>query len=490
MTVLDELLERIYDSAPGPQVLAAFDYDGTLISGYSARDFYDYRMRNRELGPIEFARTMLAAAQGIHTPEDFSGFLELSLGAWRGKTEEELSKLGRRLFRDGIAGRMHFEVYKLVEAHRSMGHTLALASSATSFQVQPMADELGIEHVLCTPVEVVDGKLTGGTSGPALWGVQKAQALLDLADREGLGIVGSFAYSNGREDVPFLEAVENPVAVEPDDELREEAERRGWPILRCKPQGTRPGPLDLARTAAFYTGFGAAFATGIGVGLARRSRSATVDMAAGVGSDLALALAGVDIDVVTGAEHLWSARPCVFVFNHQSKIDPVIVMKLLRQDFTGVAKAEAKNVPLFGAMFRLAGVAFVDRGNTAQAKQVLAPAIKKVREEGISLAIAPEGTRTPTPRLSEFKKGAFHIAMQAGVPMVPIVLRNSGEVMWRGAQIVHPGRVEVAVLPPIDTSEWQAETVSEHRDEVQAMFESTLADWPDAAALRLLSRGT
>jgi putative phosphoserine phosphatase/1-acylglycerol-3-phosphate O-acyltransferase len=72
--------------------------------------------------------------------------------------------------------------------------------------------------------------------------------------------------------------------------------------------------------------------------------------------------------------------------------------------------------------------------------------------------------------------------------MVPIVLRNSGEVMWRGAQIVHPGQVDVAVLPPIDTSEWTAETVSDHRDEVQALFEATLADWPDEAAIRLLSR--
>jgi putative phosphoserine phosphatase/1-acylglycerol-3-phosphate O-acyltransferase len=490
MAQLNDLIDRVRAAEEGPQVVAAFDYDGTLITGYSAREFYDHRIRNRELGPIEFARTLWAATGGIEDEGDFASFLELSLGAWRGRAEEEMNELGRKLFRNAIAGRMHWEAYQLVEAHRAMGHTLVLASSATRFQVQPMADELGIKHALYTPIEVVDGLLTGNTGGPPLWGAGKAAALEALAEEHDLDLGSAFAYSNGREDVPFLELVDNPVAVAPDSGLREEAERRGWPILECKPHGGRPGPLDLVRTGAFYAGFASAFATGIGVGLARRSRQATVDLAAGVGSELALALAGIDVNVTTGSEYLWSARPCVFVFNHQSKIDPVIVMKLLRTEFTGVAKAEAKNVPLFGAMFQLAGVAFVDRGNTAQAKKVLEPAVRKVREEGFSLAIAPEGTRTPTPRLAPFKKGAFHIAMQAGVPVVPIVLRNSGEVMWRGAQIVHPGRVDVAVLPPIDTSEWTAETVSEHRDQVQGLFEATLADWPDEAAIRLLSRAS
>ncbi len=490
MAQLSDLVARVEAAPDGPQVIAAFDYDGTLITGYSARDFYDHRIKNRELGPIEFFRTMQAAAGGIKDVDDFAAFLELSLAAWRGQPEEEMDELGLRLFRNSIASRMHWEVFRLVEAHRAKGHTLVLASSATRFQVQPMADELGMHHALYTPIEVVDGLLTGNTDGLPLWGAGKAAALIELAEAEGLDLSAAFAYSNGREDVPFLEAVDNPVAVEPDKGLTEEAERRGWPILRCKPMGGRPGPLDLVRTGAFYAGFATALATGVGLGLARRSRSVTVDMAAGVGSDLALALAGVDVHVTTGAEYLWSARPCVFVFNHQSKIDPIVVMKLLRQEFTGVAKAEAKNVPLFGMMFQLAGVAFVDRGNTAQAKQALEPAVRKVREEGYSLAIAPEGTRTPTPRLAQFKKGAFHIAIQAGVPMVPIVLRNSGEVMWRGAQIVHPGQVEVAVLPPIDTSEWTAETVADHRDEVQAMFENTLADWPDEAAIRLLSKAS
>ena len=78
---------------------------------------------------------------------------------------------------------------------------------------------------------------------------------------------------------------------------------------------------------------------------------------------------------VRGAEHLESARPAVFLFNHQSQLDVLILAKLLRGGFTGVAKKEAANVPAFGLMFRLADMAFVDRGNTTQAKAALAPAV-------------------------------------------------------------------------------------------------------------------
>ena len=92
--------------------------------------------------------------------------------------------------------------------------------------------------------------------------------------------------------------------------------------------------------------------------------------------------------------------------------------------------------------------------------------------------IAPEGTRSATPRLGPFKKGAFHVAMQAEVPIVPIVIRNAGELMWRGSQTLRPGTVEVGVLPPVDTSDWQRETIADHVAEVRGMFLETLANWP------------
>ncbi len=66
--------------------------------------------------------------------------------------------------------------------------------------------------------------------------------------------------------------------------------------------------------------------------------------------------------------------------------------------------------------------------------------------------------------------------------MVPIVLRNTGELMWRGAQLIKPGTVEVKVLAPVETTSWRPETVAEHADEVRQMFLTTLAEWPSSEA--------
>ena len=98
----------------------------------------------------------------------------------------------------------------------------------------------------------------------------------------------------------------------------------------------------------------------------------------------------------------------------------------------------------------LANVAYVDRTDKVAAREALAPALESLRS-GTSLVIAPEGTRSPTPRLLPFKKGAFHLAMQAQVPMIPVVIRNAGEIMPAHSMILTPGTVQVRVLAPVPT---------------------------------------
>lgn len=480
MASVDELIERVYAADRGPEVIAAFDYDGTLIRGFSAKAFYEHRLRSRKLGPRELV-TLLAATRTAFDDESFTEFMNDSLSHWAGLDDTEMEELGASLFKHGIASRLFRESYALVEAHRAMGHTLVLASSALRYQTQPMAQALGFDHELHSAVELdAEGKLTGRALGRPLYGEGKSRGLFDLATALGADLERSFGYSNGGEDVPFLETVGFPCAIEPDDKLLRAAELRAWPVLRCEPVGTRPGVTDLVRTGAFYGGFASAVGAGIGVGLLRQSRQAFVDVAIGVGSEVSLAIAGVQVKVVQGAEHLWGPRPAVFVFNHTSKMDAFIAMKLLREGFTGVSKAEAKKVPMFGQLFQAAGMAFIERGNTTQALDALAPVTEKLRG-GTSIVLSPEGTRTPTPRLGPFKKGAFHMAMQAGVPMVPMLFRGVDQIQWRGAQVVRPGTVEVVVLPPVDTSSWTAETVTDHRDEVRGLMLDTLAHWPGAA---------
>ena len=180
-------------------------------------------------------------------------------------------------------------------------------------------------------------------SGQGVVGGGEARAVRALADGQGLDLERCFAYSNGDEDVPSLETVGNPVAVSPERGLRAGAQRGGWLVLPCEGRPVTPGPLELAGTAAFYGGMFAGMGAGLGVGLLRHTRRERVDIGGEVGADLALALAGIDVRVVSGAEHLWSARPRVFVFNHESKLNPILIMKLLRGGFTGVAKKQAAN---------------------------------------------------------------------------------------------------------------------------------------------------
>jgi putative phosphoserine phosphatase/1-acylglycerol-3-phosphate O-acyltransferase len=145
-----------------------------------------------------------------------------------------------------------------------------------------------------------------------------------------------------------------------------------------------------------------------------------------------------------------------------------------------VAKAELARDPRFAPLGALAGVAYVDRSDRSQSRAALAPVVEKLRS-GISLAIAPEGTRSATPTLGRFKKGAFHIAVQAEVPIVPVVIRNAGEIMWRASLVARSGTVDVAVLPPVPTVGLGLDDVDDLVDRVRQQFVDTLNDWPRPA---------
>jgi len=473
---LAEVITGIHSAPQGPGVAAFFDFDGTVMDGFSARAFYRERLLHFEIGPVEAAQTLLAGLRGLTSEEDFERFVAISFAAWEGRSEDELTELGERLFVQQIASRLFPEIWELVAAHQQRGHTVVLASSATRFQVEPAARALGVEHVLCTPLEVVGGVLTGRAAGPTLWRNGKADAVRSFGQEYDIDLAQSYAYSNGDEDVPFLSAAGNPHVVNPEDRLAETAAKQGWPLLRFGGRG-RPGVQQLARTAAAYAGMFTAMGAGTAVGLLNRSRRRGVDTAVSLAGELGLGLAGVQLNV-QGEQHLWDARPAVFLFNHQSQLDMLIICKLLRGGFAGVAKKELANDPIFGAAFRLADTAFVDRSSTTQAKRALEPAVQRLHD-GVSLVVAPEGTRSPTPRLRPFKKGAFHMAMQAGVPLVPIVIRNAGELMWRDSRTIRPGRIDVVVHSSVPTVGWTKKRLDDGVERVHQLYLDTLANWPD-----------
>ena len=121
-------------------------------------------------------------------------------------------------------------------------------------------------------------------------------------------------------------------------------------------------------------------------------------------------------------------------------------------------------------MLEFSGVVLVDRKDTQRAIETMGSLVDTMRIEGKSVCMSPEGTRSITPKLAPFKKGAFHLAIQAGVPIVPIVIQNSSDIMPKGEMIYRPATVEVEVLPPVDTSGWSVETIDEHVASVRNMY--------------------
>ena len=468
-------IEQIYAAPTSAHIGAFFDFDGTLIHGFSAVDFYLERLRRGQIGPAEALRTITMALRGITSEEDFEKFVAQGFKAFAGLDEATVLNAGADVFRKRLASRIFPEAWALVEAHRRQGHTVVLASSATRFQLAAAAETLGIDHVLSTGVEVgEDGLFTGRADGPSLWRAGKAQAVQDFAKAHDVDLAESYAYSNGTEDIPFLDVVGHPAATSPEDGLRQHALGMGWPVLDFASRGT-PGPVTLARSAAGFGGLVGGIATGLGLSVLNGRRRG-VDSMIGLSGDISLALAGVTVETI-GEEHLWSHRPAVFIFNHQSQLDVPIMCHLLRRGFTGVAKKELMKDPIFGPAFRFAGAAFVDRQGGGDPRAALAPAAEKLRE-GVSIAIAPEGTRSVTPTLGRFKTGAFHLARQAGVPVVPVVIRNAGQLMWRDSLVIRPGTVDVVVHPPLDVVAWRDDDVRANVDLVQQGYSDTLAHWP------------
>jgi putative phosphoserine phosphatase/1-acylglycerol-3-phosphate O-acyltransferase len=467
-----DVLAEILDLPDGPEIGAFFDFDGTIISGYSAIAFFQEQLKRGHMSPRDVVELMsVMASFGI----GILGFPALMLAAsqfLRGVREDSYAAFGEDVFKSHIARQIYPETRAMVEAHLRKGHTVAIISSATPYQVEPAARDLDIENVLCTHLQVEDGEFTGAVIRPICFGPGKVLAAESLSRQYGADLSKSFFYSDSTDDIELLERVGNPRPLNPSSKLMAIAEDRGWPVRRFASRG-RPTPTDWIRTALVPATLLGSFAAGLPIWALTGSKRDALNFSMSVFADTASALIGLNLKI-KGEHHLWSHRPAVFLFNHQSNVDMVIIARLLRRDISGVGKKEIGELPLIGRVLEFAGVVLVDRKDTAQAIAAMGALVDTMRIEGKSICMSPEGTRSFTPKLAPFKKGAFHLAMQAGVPVVPIVIQNSSDIMPKGDMIYRPATVEVEVLPPVDTSTWSAETIEEHVASVRNMYLETL----------------
>jgi 1-acyl-sn-glycerol-3-phosphate acyltransferase len=163
-----------------------------------------------------------------------------------------------------------------------------------------------------------------------------------------------------------------------------------------------------------------------------------------------LRLSGVKVRTV-GREQIDPTRTYVFVANHWSYLDAAPLFAFTGRRMGMIAKKELLNAPILGYGMGFVNVIAIDRSNKDRAVQSLNIATERLRA-GVSYGVCPEGTRAKPGEMLPFKKGAFHMAAQTGVPIAPIALKNTDELMGKGTGEAWPGTIEMVFLPPVETS--------------------------------------
>jgi len=179
--------------------------------------------------------------------------------------------------------------------------------------------------------------------------------------------------------------------------------------------------------------------------------------------------AGVRVRV-HGMENLRSGEPYIFTSNHVSWFDIPALAKILPR-YKFVAKAELFKVPIFGHGMRAVGMVEIQRENRKAAFGAYDVAAEKIRS-GNSVVVFPEGTRGRAYPLRPFKKGPFVLAIAAGVPIVPIIVHGTIEIMPKGSLWVHPGTIDVHLLEPVSTTGVDYD----HREALMQTVRTRMAD--------------
>lgn len=153
---------------------------------------------------------------------------------------------------------------------------------------------------------------------------------------------------------------------------------------------------------------------------------------------------GVTFTITAGHQHLLT-RPAVFIANHQTELDVLLLGAIFPPYCSVTAKSSLKRIPFLGWFMALSGTVFIDRANRATALAAFDGAAEEMRRERQSVFIFPEGTRSyfDEPGLLPFKKGAFHLAVKAGVPVVPMVAANYSDVLSVRRRVFRSGRIAV-----------------------------------------------
>jgi putative phosphoserine phosphatase/1-acylglycerol-3-phosphate O-acyltransferase len=321
-----------------------------------------------------------------------------------GRPVDRLLAAGEHLA-ERLEARVWREARALIADHRSRGHLVVLASSTWRGVVEPLARRLGADRVVATEYAVEDGRFSGDLLGAWLFGPAKAAVVRELAEREGIALSESYAYTDSFYDRFLLEEVGHPRVVNPDPALRALALARGWPVLAFRNR-ERPAPapdlFDLLRPL------------------------------------LHPLLFPVRLEV-EGLEHLPREGPCIVAANHRSYLDGLVLAAIgsrRGRKLRFLGKREIFDAPVLGHLARAAGQIPVDRGTGSL--RPLREALDAL-DRGEAVAILPQGT---IPRGEAFfesrlrgRVGVARLALASGAPVVPVAVWGTERIWPRSARL-------------------------------------------------------
>jgi HAD superfamily hydrolase (TIGR01490 family) len=210
---------------------AFFDVDGTLLTVQSGTLYLGYLRRNGLMELSDLLRIYWSFLTYRLGMLNVKGLAEVSSRWLAGQLERDVAEHCRHWYKTEVSRYFSAAMLGKVAEHQAAGHVVALLTGGTRYLNDWIAADLGIEHLLASRLEVIDGRFTGQPIGPLCYGRGKIEHAERFATDQGVDLAASWFYTDSITDMPMLELVGYPVAVNPDPRLRLEAKRRGWPVV-------------------------------------------------------------------------------------------------------------------------------------------------------------------------------------------------------------------------------------------------------------------
>ncbi len=212
---------------------AFFDMDNTLLSAASGRLYLKWLRQTKQLPLHRWAYISGQVALYVGGLVDFPRLMSRLMVYAGGSDEAEAWRMSAAWFESMLRHYVTDAGRQRIAWHRDQGHHVAIVSASTPYAVRPVAEALGLENAfIATELEVLEGRFTGRVFEPACYGPGKVTRTLEYAAQRGIALEQSYFYSDSASDLPLLEAVGHPVAVNPHRKLARIATQRGWPVMK------------------------------------------------------------------------------------------------------------------------------------------------------------------------------------------------------------------------------------------------------------------